>query len=208
MTDGQALLGRILEEARSEARAIVDAARSDAASRTASARQRVAALEKEARERTERNVESMERTAASNLTMERKRIALASRERLYAAVIGRALALAEARRNGSDYRSLVRGWVAEAAAGLGGRKARVQAGSGEAALVDDRLLREAAAMASAVTGEDIALSFDPAPLSGQGIMLRDDTGRRAWDNRVKTRLKRRESEIRRLVTKLLTEETT
>jgi vacuolar-type H+-ATPase subunit E/Vma4 len=99
-----------------------------------------------------------------------------------------------------DYRSALVNWIVEAAIGLGTRSAEVNASEQERALIDERVLAAACEKVRAATGEPIALTLSAAaPLSVQGIVLTAADGRTAFNNQVKTRIRRSSRTIHRLI---------
>jgi vacuolar-type H+-ATPase subunit E/Vma4 len=98
------------------------------------------------------------------------------------------------------YREILIDWIAEAAVGLGAKQARVNAPEQERRMIDKDALKQAARAASSVLGHDVALELDDAsPLAAQGVVVTAHDGRTAYNNQVKTRLLRRQSEIRNLI---------
>ncbi len=95
-------------------------------------------------------------------------------------------------------------WIAEAAAGLGLESAVVS--SSVKSPADDDILREAEAMLKEKAGVKISLSQSSMMCPEFGIVLSSPDGKISYDNRLSTRMRRREREIRTCVQEMLCKE--
>jgi vacuolar-type H+-ATPase subunit E/Vma4 len=97
----------------------------------------------------------------------------------------------------TSYRSILINWITEAAIGLGADSARINASEKELALINDQLISEVLEKIRTKTGRQINLQLsETLPLKSQGVVLTAADGRTAYNNQVKTRILRKEREIR------------
>ena len=81
-----------------------------------------------------------------------------------------------------------------------GAAAEVNASKPELPLIDSKLLREAESKVKELCGRTVTLSKSAGdPLSAQGVVVTSRDGRRAFNNQVRTRLLRSQTEISRLI---------
>jgi vacuolar-type H+-ATPase subunit E/Vma4 len=193
-------------------------ARAAAEERVQAAATQAARILEEARAKAEAQGQSVEAQARSAVRMEDKRTSLKVREEALRQVLravrerlaalageqggvrgsgGAGSGAADGRRS---YRSVLLGWIVEAAIGLNVPEATVRVSAREQRYLDKELLQEAARRVKELTGREVTL--EPAggdPLVGQGVVLRSADGRLEFNNQVSTRLLRYQSEVRKIV---------
>ena len=99
-----------------------------------------------------------------------------------------------------NYRSVLVNWITEAAIGLGAESAHINASEKERALINDHMLSEIARNIQKRTGKQASLTIsDAKPLLFQGVVLTAADGRTAFNNQVRTRMLRKQREIRMLI---------
>ena len=99
-----------------------------------------------------------------------------------------------------NYRSVLVNWITEAAIGLGAESAHINASEKERALIDGHMLSEVTRSIQKQTGKQISLTLsDAKPLPSQGVILTAADGRTAFNNQVRTRMLRKQQEIRTLI---------
>jgi vacuolar-type H+-ATPase subunit E/Vma4 len=92
------------------------------------------------------------------------------------------------------------GWITEAAIGLDAESAKVNTSEKERALINDQLLSDIAEKIHTHTGRHAILTLsDSQPLKSQGVVLTAANGRTAFNNQVKTRMLRKQREIRTVI---------
>ena len=190
----------ILEDAEREARKVIAEAEKAKAERVAAATAQTERIRRETERNAEDRLESISRQADSAVTVAIRRSQLKSRETfLRKAGEGAAKRMAKLI-DEPQYREILVRWIAEAAAGLNTDAAVVNASSRERGLIDEDVLHRASEQARELTGRlpVLSVSTDP-PLPEQGVMLFAADGRTAYDNRVSTRMRRYNSEIRTIV---------
>ncbi len=144
--------------------------------------------------------EAVQRTLQAAFTVEKRRIALASRDRILKRVLRRVEEKMAARVSDKNYRGLLMTLVVEAAIGLGESKVTVNASPAELALIDDKFLKEATAKVASLVMRPVTITKTrEAPLLLQGIVLSAADGRTAFNNQIRTRLLRKQSEIRKRI---------
>lgn len=96
-----------------------------------------------------------------------------------------------------NYRDILTGWITEAAIGLDSPSATINSSEKELAFIDDRMISQVCEKVREKTGKQVTLkiSHEP-PLKNQGVVLTAEDGRTAFNNQVKTRMLRKEREIR------------
>ena len=195
-----ALISGIETDARAEAEKIVEEAGKKAAEKKKYAEKRIESLLNDARRRASEQAEAAKKKIISGAELEAKRRSMLLRD----AVIQDILGLAEKKLNGmigsADYRSVLSSWTTEAAIGLDAESARINASEKERASIDDQLLSEAADRIHAYSGRQVKLTLSAAqPLKSQGVVVTAADGRTAFNNQVKTRMLRKQREIRTVI---------
>jgi vacuolar-type H+-ATPase subunit E/Vma4 len=102
------------------------------------------------------------------------------------------------------YRGVMLEWIVEAAKGLDVKAAAVNACAAERELMDDALLDEA--MKKLENKVELTLS-EADPLTLQGVVLTSADGHLAFNNQVRTRIRRQRREINDLVHETLFSDT-
>ncbi len=102
--------------------------------------------------------------------------------------------------DGPDYRTVLTSWIVEAAIGLDAETATVNASERERPLIDAAMLDQARQAVLSKTGKHVTLTLsDAPPLKGQGVVLTSRDGRMAFNNQVRTRMLRKQRQMRRLI---------
>lgn len=203
--DAKQIIDGILADAREEAEKI----RADAKSRVEDRRMllsgRVQRVKDDAVSEAKKRIKEINRRTDAEISRAQRRNELARRRDVLAAVQRRARdRIVEMSREGSDaYRKAMIGWIVEGALGLEGREFTVSVASGETGLLDE-LLEEAQGTARDVGGREVTLAAAAEPHGGSsGVVVSSPDGRTLYDNRVDSRIRRHETEIRRLVYEIL-----
>ena len=197
----QKLLAGIRDDARQEAEAIIEKARIAAERRRDAATQQVERITKEAEDQLRGRIEIIQRNCDSNIGVATRRISLQMRNELLQTVTDSVQVELNNMVKLSEYRRVLSGWIVEAVLGLGAvSEALVNASASELPLIDSKLLREAEGEVKEICGRSVTLKkSDGAPLSAQGVVITSQDGRVAFNNQVRTRLLRRQTEISRLI---------
>ena len=197
----KALVSGIEQDANSESESLLGEARTEAQRRLLYAEKQAESILQEASEKAEEQVERIRSHLLSGVNIEAKRRFMHMQDEVYGEVVGRARDRLQGLMEKKEYPKVLLGLVVEAAIGIGmPPSARVNATEQERTLITGKLLDEAVKKVKALTGRSMELTIsDEAPLRGQGIVLTSGDGRIAFNNQMETRLKRINSEIRKII---------
>ncbi len=195
------MISDIEADAQVEAEGIIRDAEKQAAEKHKYGAKQVASLLDEARQKAAEQAEAIKKRALSAADLEIKRRSMGARDAVMREIVNRVeKRLATIIDDAPRYRSILIDWIAEAAVGLGAESAEVNASERERALIDADVLAEASAKAQAQTNKPMTLTLSAGqPLKSQGVVLTAVDGRTAFNNQVKTRLQRRQRQIRTLI---------
>lgn len=198
-TNKTELIERILADAREEAHKIRDEANRSVEERKSALERRLAQIESDADERVRSEQTRLVKQADSAIALAESRARLETEDRVYRAAYAAARERLREMRSQDDYGEIVRGWIVEAAEGLGADRAIVSAPEADRATAVS-VLPEAEQRLRQRTGREVSLEIDvESDPGGQGVVLRDETGRLAFSNLVDDRLRRLHGEAQRIV---------
>ncbi len=198
--DKKALLLGLDEDAQKEAEKMRADAEKALADRRAYVEKQAESILSEAQKKAKAQADAIKSSILSGVKIEATRNSMKQREQTIGAILEKVERELSALADTPRYREVLIDWIAEAAVGLGAKQARVNASARERRLIDNEMLKQATRKASLVLGHDIALELDDAgPLAAQGVVVTAHDGRTAYNNQVKTRLMRRQTEIRNLI---------
>ena len=219
------LISGIETDAGQEAQRILSQAEKEAAENRAGMENQVRNILREAGERAGAQAETAARKILSGVEVEVRRKLLQGQYRVFSEVIEKVRARmrdfakgGEYRESGGktvQYRAVLKSWIVEAMVGLGSERAEVSASALDLPHIDEKLLAEAAERVRKLTGRTVKLSIaggtgagfggtggnpgDPGTPGGQGVVLTDRERRIAFNNRLDTRLLRKERRIQALI---------
>lgn len=195
-----ALILDIETDARTEAEGIIKEAEVLAGEKREYTARQVESLLNEARLQARERAQVIRNEAIRKAEREAKRRLMCLRATIVQDVMDRVEKRLAAMIHEADYRAALVNWIAEAAVGLGTGSAEVNASAEERPLIDERMLSQAAEKVRAEAGEEVTLTLSAAPpLSAQGIVLTAADGRTAFNNQVKTRIRRSSDRIHMLI---------
>jgi vacuolar-type H+-ATPase subunit E/Vma4 len=207
--DTSAIVSGILADAEAEGARLVAEAELYGTSSATRANDQAATIAREAAAKAAAQAAAILADAGAKLAIERRRRTLLLQEGMARDLLGRARTRLDSMIGEPGYRDVLLRWIGEAAVGLSAASATVAASAREMALIDDGLLREAAAYAAGETGEPCALrKAEGVAGAAQGVYLVADGGRFAYDNRMETRFERERGALRKLIYKALFDEGT
>lgn len=190
------LIAGIETDARQEEEKILAEAERQAADKRKYGGQKIESVLADARQRAEKQAEEIRRKVASGVELEVKRRSLRLRDSILQDLMRQVEERMQVRISDPSYRTVLRGWIAEAARGLNMDAAEVNASAAELELIDDALLREAMELLD----DKVELSVSNAdPLAQQGVVLTSVNGRLAFNNQVRTRIQRHQREVQSLI---------
>ncbi len=187
-------------DARAEEGKIIEEAENQAAEKRKYSEKKVESLLNEARKKAEEQAETAKKKIISAAEREVKRRSMRVRDAVMQKIMDRAEQKLSSMTGDEKYRSVLVNWITEAAVGLGAESARINASEKERALINDRMLSEIARRIQKQTGRQTSLTLsDEKPLQSQGVVLTAADGRTAFNNQVRTRMLRKQREIRTLI---------
>ncbi|MHC4144477.1 MAG: V-type ATP synthase subunit E [Planctomycetota bacterium] len=195
-----ALIAGIEADARSEEKRIVAEAETQAAEKRKYSEKKIESLLDEARKKAKEQAENAKKKIVSAAELEVKRCSMRVRDSVVQDIMDRAEKKLSTMTGDENYRSVLVSWITEAAIGLGVESALVNASQEERALINDHILSEIARRIQKQTGRQTSLTLsDARPLQSQGVVLTAADGRTAFNNQVRTRMLRKQREIRMLI---------
>ena len=199
-----ALISDIEADARLEAEAILKEAQDRTAQKREQGRRQIESILNDARKQAQDQAEAVKRTVLSAAELEVKRRSMRARDRVMRQIMDRVEKRLSCLIGDADYRTVLIGWMTEAAIGLGAESAQVNASETERPSIDDQMLSEVREKVRARTGREVGLALSSAPpLPSQGVVLTAADGRTAFNNQVPTRMLRHQREIRKLIYDIL-----
>lgn len=194
------LISGIESDARIEEEEIIKEAEKRAAEKKKYSEKKIEALLNDARSEAQRQAEAVERKMLSAVDLELKRHSMSVRSALMQDIMNRVENKLASMADDENYRSVLINWIVEAFIGLGAEAAQINASQKERALINDPLLSEVKEKIHIQTNKQAQLKLsDAEPLKSQGVVLTAADGRTAFNNQVKTRMLRNQSEIRTLI---------
>lgn len=195
-----ALISGIETDARAEVERIMKEAEDQAAEKGKFAEKKIESLSNDARQKAQGQAESVKRKILSATELEVKRRSMRVRDVVMQDILDRVGKKLNSMTGNADYRSVLAGWITEAAIGLDAESAQINASQKERTLIDDRMLSDVKGRIHAQTGRRMALTLsDEQPFISQGVVLTAAGGRTAFNNQIKTRMSRSQREIRMLI---------
>ena len=195
-----ALISGIETDARAEEEKIIKEAEKQAAEKKKYSEKKVESLLNDARKKAEEQAETAKDKIISAAEREVKRRSIRVRDTIMQNIMDRAEKKLSSMTGEENYRSVLTNWITEAAIGLGAESALFNASEEERALINDHVLSEIARKIKKQTGKQISLTLsDAKPLQSQGVVLTAADGRTAFNNQIKTRMLRKQREIRTLI---------
>jgi vacuolar-type H+-ATPase subunit E/Vma4 len=195
-----ALISGIEADARAEEEKIIKDAETQAAEKRRHSEKKIESLLNDAQKKAKEQAEIAKKKIISTAEREVKRCSMRVRDSIVQDIMDRVEKKLSSITGDENYRSVLVNWITEAAIGLGAESARINASEEERALLNDHILSEIARSIQKQTGKQASLTLsDEKPLKSQGIILTAADGRTAFNNQVRTRMLRKQREIRMLI---------
>jgi vacuolar-type H+-ATPase subunit E/Vma4 len=196
-SDASAIISGIEADGRAEEQLIIKEAQALAAEKQKFTGKKIESVLNEARDEAQQQAQAAKRKIISGLQIELKRRSMHIRETVMRQIQDEVEKKLEAITGDANYRSILIDWIIEAAIGLGAEVAQINASEKERAFINDQLISEATEKIRTKTGRQVTLQLSQEPaLKLQGIVLTAADGRTAFNNQVRTRMLRKEREIR------------
>ena len=195
--DGAAIISGIEADALTEGQQIVREAENQAAEKRSYTEKKIESLLGDAQKEATQQAEKVKKKMLSGVELELKRRSMNVRSTVMRDIIGKVENKFDSMIGDGNYRTSLVSWIIEAAIGLDAQSAHINASEKELGFIDDGLISEVTEKVRDKTGKQISLQLSKSPpLKNQGVVLTADDGRTAYNNQVKTRMLRKEREIR------------
>ena len=195
-----ALISGIEADARAEEEKIIKEAQIQAAEKQKHSEKKIESLLNDAKNKAKEQAETAKMKIISAAEREVKRCSMRVRDSVVQDIMDRVEKKLSSKITDENYRSVLVNWITEAAIGLGAESAHINASEKERALINDHMLSEITRSIQKQTGKQTTLTLsDVKPLQSQGVVLTADDGRTAFNNQVRTRMLRKQREIRMLI---------
>ncbi|MCP5515537.1 MAG: hypothetical protein H7A26_08740 [Spirochaetales bacterium] len=200
--DRSELISGITLDAKQEAKLIIEDAEKTAADKQMSKEMQIKSIDRDTAKKIEQQVSVIEKNSASAISVEKKRVVLKIREKVINNVVEKVRDIIGEIGKSKDYPEILRGWILDAAIGLGEEEAVINGSAKELEILSDSFLRETEKRYFDLTGGRIHLvKSDKNPLFAQGVVLTSMNSKTAFNNQVPTRLLRYQAEMRKTIHK-------
>ena len=198
--DKEGLISGIEADAKDEAAKILEDARKQADEKTKYTAKKIESILAEARENAQKQAETVKSKIISDVELEIKRRFLRLRNTIMQDIIVKVEGKLNSMIGDGEYRDVLMNWITEAAVGLGVDSAKINASEKEMALMDEKFLSEVSEKIQKQTGRQMVVNVSEGrALESQGVVLTTEDGRMAFDNQVKTRLSRKQRQVRTMI---------
>jgi len=195
--DGAAIISGIESDAISEEEQIVQEAQKQADEKVKYNTKKVESIIEEAQKNALEQAEQARKKIMSSLTLELQRRSLNIRNDVIKDIQKSVESKFESMIGTDDYKKILFDWIVEALIGLDVPSAVINASQKEMPLISDKMISEAIEKVNKKTGKQVTLKLsDKPPLDFQGVVLTSENGHMAYNNQIKTRMLRKEREIR------------
>ena len=200
--DRAELISGIGDDAKQEAARIIEDAKKTVSDKQMSKEMQINSIKKDTDKKIEQQLAFIEKNKLSAISVEQKRIELKVREKIVSNVTGKVKAKIAEKAEDPSYPEILKGWVLEAAIGLGEEEAIINGSPKELKIMTDSFIGDAAKKYNALTGRNVILKkAEKNPLFAQGIVLSSKDNRTAFNNQVPTRLMRYQTEVMKMIYK-------
>jgi vacuolar-type H+-ATPase subunit E/Vma4 len=195
-----ALISGIEADAHAEEEKIINEAQIQAAEKRKHSEKKIESLLNEAHAKAKEQAETAKNKIVAAAEREVKRTFMRVQDSIVQDIMNKVEKKLSSMTGDENYRSVLENWITEAAIGLGAESANINASKEERELIDDRMLLEIATKIQNQTDKRISLTLaDANPLQSQGVVLTAADGRIAFNNQVRTRMLRKQREIRTMI---------
>lgn len=198
--DRSELIAGIRRDAESEAERIIKDAEKTVADKIQAKDMQIKSIERDTAKKIDRQLNIIEKNSISSIKVEKKRIALQIREKLINTVIDKVKDKIREAADTDRYKDILKGWILEAAIGLGEEEVEVNGSTRELEIMTESYIKDVEKQYHDLTGGKIKIHKSEAnPLFAQGIVLTSMNHKTAFNNQVPTRLLRYQSEMRKTI---------
>ncbi len=198
--DRSELIAGIKRDAEAEAKRIIEDAERTASDKMQAKDMQVKSIERDTAKKIDHQINIIEKNSLSSIKVEKKRIALQIREKLINTVIDKVREKIRDKADADEYKDILKGWILEAAIGLGEEEVEVNGSKRELEIMTDSYIKDVEKEYHDLTGGKISIKkSDKNPLFAQGIVLTSLNHKTAFNNQVPTRLLRYQSDMRKTI---------
>ena len=203
-SDGNAIISGIEADAHSEQEQIIKEAHEQAEEKRKYTEKKIESILNDAHKDASEQAEAVKKRLLSEVKIELKRRSMNIHSSIIRDIMIRVEKKFYKMIDNPEYRKILMDWAIEAAIGLDSDSAILNACEKEMSLIDDNLISQVIEKVCSKTNKTITLQLSKdLPLKSQGIVLTASDGRTAYNNQVKTRISRKEREIRKQIYKVL-----
>ncbi len=194
---GDAIISGIETDVLSEERQIIEDAHKQADEKVKYNAKKVESIIKDAEKSAIEQAEQVKKKIMSSLRLELQRNSLNIRNEVMKNIQKKVESKFNSMIGNDNYKTILKNWIVEAAIGLDVPSAVINASEKELPLISEQVVAEVSKVVSQKTGKQVSLKLSKEPpLSFQGVVLTSENGHMAFNNQVKTRILRKEREIR------------
>lgn len=195
--NGAAIISGIETDALSEEQQIIEDAKKQAAEKADYNAKKVESMLKDAQAEALEQADKVKKKMLSSVQLEIQRRSLNVRNEVMMNIQKKVESKFDSMIGNENYINILENWLIEAAIGLDVQSAMINASEKEVSLISDKLISAVVDKIHQKTGKQVSLKLsDKPPLSFQGVVLTSIDGHMAYNNQVKTRMLRKEREIR------------
>ncbi len=198
--DRSELIAGIKKDAEEEAKRIIEDAERTASDKIQAKEMQIKSIERDTKKKIDQQVSAIEKNSISSIKVEQKRIALQIREKIISTVIDKVREKIRDKTETDEYKDILKGWILEAAVGLGEEEVEINGSKTELTVMTDSYIRDVEKKYNDLTGGKITIrKSDKNPLFAHGIVLTSLNHKTAFNNQVPTRLLRYQSDMRKTI---------
>jgi vacuolar-type H+-ATPase subunit E/Vma4 len=203
-TEGKDRLIREIENnAREEARKIIEGAEKTAEQKISTAEGKAKRILLDAEERAEQKIRHINEQTDSSIQITKKRIRLKQTEEIIRHVFDRVREKIEGSIGTDAYVETLKNWAVEGVLGIGADTVVLSVSGKERPLLDDDFLRDLRERVRKQGGGEVTVGISEEPEQEYGVCVRSADGRLEYRNQIATRLARNQDEYRKLIYRAL-----
>ncbi len=195
------LVQGIVKHAEIEAEKIIKDAEKAVEQRKSSVGVQLKQIKKEALKKLQQQTANIEKNHQATTNLECRRMSLRLRDQIVDEIQQKIIHGIEELINGKDYETTLQNWIIEGILGLQVKEVIVNASAPEIEIIKKKnILKKVQKKTIESFGLEVNIALsDDLPLLAQGVVLKSENGRMAFNNQLSTRLLRYQSNIRRMI---------
>jgi vacuolar-type H+-ATPase subunit E/Vma4 len=197
------LIREIENNARAEARNIIEGAEKTAEQKISTAAGAATRILRDAEERVAQKIRYINEQTDSSIQIAKKRIRLKQTEEIISHVFDRVRKKIEESIGTDAYVETLKNWAAEGVLGIGTDTVVLSVSEKERPLVEDNFLHDLRERVRKQGGGEVTVAISEEPEQEYGVCVRSADGRLEYRNQITTRLARNQDEYRKLIYRAL-----